>query len=87
MKKMVTSLAMIITMMLWCSTLFSQPGIEDQIVTEKILKFEKVEFDVVINTEFENPFDSRDIQLDMIITTPSGPEREGNARQTAYNEW
>ncbi len=67
-------MAVIITVMLWCATIFSQPGIEDQIVTQEILRFEKVEFDVVIHSEFENPFDSRDIQLDMIIRSPSGVE-------------
>ncbi|MFH0758164.1 MAG: DUF5060 domain-containing protein [Bacteroidota bacterium] len=61
-------------MVLLCAPLFSQPAINDQIVTQDINKFEKVEFDINIQSEFENPYDSRDIQLDMMITSPSGED-------------
>ncbi len=61
-------------LVLLCAPQFSQAAIDDQIVTQEIYKFEKVEFDIEIQSEFENPFDSRDIQLDMMIKTPSGEE-------------
>jgi len=49
-------------------------GIEDNIVTNEILRYGKVEFDININSKFENPYDSRIVQLDMIIKSPSGKD-------------
>lgn len=49
-------------------------AIEDNLVTKEILRFGKAEFDIKINSKFENPYDSRIAQLDMIIKAPSGKE-------------
>jgi len=48
--------------------------IEDNIITKEILRFGKAEFDINVNTQFKNPYDSRIVQLDMIIKSPSGKE-------------
>ncbi len=72
MKQMIKAIPILALMMLSGASLFAKPAIEDRIVTQEILRFEKVEFDINIFTEFVNPFDSRDIQLDMMIESPSG---------------
>lgn len=48
--------------------------IEDKIVTKDILRFGKVEFDININSKFGNPYDSRIVQLDLLIKSPSEKE-------------
>src|SRR3954471_7276776 len=36
-----------------------------------VRQFEKTEFDVSISSDFKNPYDEREIALDMVITSPS----------------
>jgi hypothetical protein len=67
--KVMTSVA---AMMLLSASVCAQPDFTDQIITKEILRFEKVEIDIHMHVDFENPFDSRDIQLDMMIKAPSG---------------
>jgi len=43
-----------------------------QLVTSKPLLYEKVEFDVELQAEWQNPYLQNDIALDMLLTTPSG---------------
>lgn len=44
----------------------------DKRLTENSIQFEKVEFALSLKAPFINPYDSRDIALDMILTSPSG---------------
>jgi hypothetical protein len=71
---MVKAMTILTALMLFYASVVSQPAIEDQILTREIRKFRKVEFDIHVQAEFENPFDSRDIQLDMMIKSPSGAD-------------
>ena len=52
---------------------FSQDAISrvNQLTTNSI-QFEKTEFDIELTSVFTNPFDSKEIALDMLITSPTG---------------
>jgi hypothetical protein len=52
---------------------FSQETIKavSQLTTNSI-QFEKTEFDIDVTSGFSNPFDSKEIALDMLLTSPSG---------------
>ena len=52
---------------------FSQVAITkvNQLTTNAI-QFEKTEFDLDLTTVYSNPFDSKEIALDMLITSPAG---------------
>lgn len=41
-------------------------------LTTNSIQFEKTEFDIDLITGFTNPFDSKEIALDMLITSPAG---------------
>ena len=41
-------------------------------LTTTVLQYQKAEWSIDINETYKNPFDSREVSLDMIITTPSG---------------
>jgi hypothetical protein len=42
-----------------------------KLLTKDVKQFEKAEFDIDISADFKNPYDEREIALDMIITSPS----------------
>jgi hypothetical protein len=41
-------------------------------LTKNVLQFEKAEFSVVLGSDFRNPYDQREIALNMILKSPSG---------------
>lgn len=41
-------------------------------LTRQVRQFEKAEFRIVLHRDFDNPFDQRDIALNMILESPSG---------------
>ena len=41
-------------------------------ITGEARTYEKVEFDIAVNADFTNPYDSREVQMEMYITNPSG---------------
>lgn len=43
-------------------------------LTPNPLEYEKTEFDIKVSARFKNPYDSDDIELDMILQSPSGKE-------------
>lgn len=43
-------------------------------LTENIEQYKKAEFQISVSENFSNPFDSRDIALNMILTNPAGDE-------------
>lgn len=52
---------------------FSQEAIKGiNQLTSNSIQFEKTEFDIAIISDFVNPFDSKEIALDMLLTSPSG---------------
>ncbi len=65
-------LSSMVVLLLFAVSVFAQPALKDQIITKEILRFEKLELDITMQLDFGNPFDSRDIQLDMMIKAPSG---------------
>jgi hypothetical protein len=52
--------------------LFSQIIPQYRMLTTTVLQYQKAEWSIDINETYKNPFDSREVSLDMIITTPSG---------------
>lgn len=45
---------------------------EHEMLTENVRQFEKAEFQVILNQDFENPYDQKDIALNMKLISPSG---------------
>jgi hypothetical protein len=43
-----------------------------QQITKIVSQYEKAEFSIVLQEDFENPYDQRQIALNMILTSPSG---------------
>lgn len=43
-----------------------------QQLTENVINYEKAEFQVVLEEDFQNPYDGNDIALNMILKSPSG---------------
>ncbi len=54
------------------TALFSQTISEYRLLTTTVRQYEKAEWSIDINETYKNPFDSREVSLDMMITTPSG---------------
>jgi hypothetical protein len=46
--------------------------VNDMQLTTSPVQFEKMEFEISLKAPFVNPFDSRDIALDMVLIAPSG---------------
>jgi hypothetical protein len=42
------------------------------LVTKKPLRYQKTDFDIQLNAQWENPYLQEDIALDMLLTSPSG---------------
>jgi hypothetical protein len=42
------------------------------LVNKKIVEFEKVEWDIKLSVPFANPYDQREVSLDLVLTSPSG---------------
>jgi len=42
------------------------------LVTESVLQYQKAEWNISLKTTFQNPFDMKEISLDMVLTAPSG---------------
>jgi len=52
---------------------FSQPAIRSfKLVNTKICEYEKAEWNINISIPFSNPFDQKEISVDMALTSPSG---------------
>ena len=41
-------------------------------LTQDIMQYEKAEFEILLNEDFDNPYDAQEIALNMILTDPSG---------------
>ena len=54
------------------AAVFSQPTLEHTLLTSTVRQYEKAEWSIGINETYKNPFDSREVSLDMLVTTPSG---------------
>ncbi|MEH0152908.1 DUF5060 domain-containing protein [Limibacter armeniacum] len=44
------------------------------LITEDIKQYGKTEFEIVINEQFNNPYDQEEVKLDMMITSPAGKQ-------------
>ena len=60
------------------------------LVTKKPLRYQKTDFDIQMNAQWENPYLQEDIALDMLLTSPSGKKlklpcyyESGNSGQTS----
>jgi len=53
-------------------TVLSQIMPDFRMLTTTVRQYEKAEWNIDINESYKNPFDSREVSLDMIITSPSG---------------
>lgn len=42
------------------------------LLTREVRQFDKAEFDIVVNGDFANPYDQREVMLDMVLKAPSG---------------
>ncbi len=52
---------------------FGQQRIVKTVAPAKaIVQFEKAEWDITLAAPFQNPYDQKEIMLDMVITAPSG---------------
>ncbi|RYU90898.1 DUF5060 domain-containing protein [Mucilaginibacter terrigena] len=47
-------------------------GISYSLTNKKIGEYEKAEWDIKLSVPFTNPYDQREISLDMVLTSPSG---------------
>lgn len=59
------------------ATFVSAPAFAQKItsftrLTDEARTYEKVEFDIDVNADFTNPYDSKEVKMDMYITNPSG---------------
>ncbi|MGE5497920.1 MAG: discoidin domain-containing protein [Syntrophothermus sp.] len=72
--------------------LFPQDAVKSfTMLTTSPVKYEKTEFDIEVSASFINPFDQKEIALDMILTAPSGRKItlpcyfvSGNATSSAW---
>lgn len=61
-----------------CFVLYVLQGCSDRIFqsqqqeTSNIRQYEKAEFSIVLKETFENPYDQREVALNMVLTSPSG---------------
>jgi len=46
--------------------------ISDSLLGNKVAEYEKAEWNIHLSAPFNNPYDQKDIALDMVLTTPSG---------------
>ncbi len=74
MKNRIITMSSVVFMMLFSASIVAQPALTDQIITKEILRYKKLDIDVNLFVDFENPYDARDIQVDMMIKAPSGEE-------------
>lgn len=52
---------------------YAQSGITGyKLLTKGVNEYQKAEWDISVSSAFNNPYDQRDISLDMIMTSPSG---------------
>ena len=49
--------------------------INDKLLTESPLQYHKVEWDIDLTAEWENPYDPVEVMLDLLITSPDGSEQ------------
>ena len=54
------------------TAIFSQSKLEYTLLSTTVRQYEKAEWSIDINETYKNPFDSREVSLDMMITSPSG---------------
>lgn len=69
---MTKKIALFIFFLVHAGTMFSQITPEYSLLTTRVWQYQKAEWNIDINETFQNPFDSREVSLDMMITTPSG---------------
>ena len=58
--------------MLFSPAKAQQKYINYRLLNQRIVEFEKAEWDINISAPYSNPFDQQNISLDMVITSPSG---------------
>lgn len=68
------SFAIIIISLVCCyTTCFAQPRIvNDTLLNKKVIEYEKAEWNIHLIAAFTNPYDQKEISLDMVMTSPSG---------------
>lgn len=44
----------------------------ERLVTSNVRQYEKAEFSIVLKEDFRNPYDQREVALNMVLTSPSG---------------
>src|SRR5688572_16889357 len=42
------------------------------LITQEVKQYQKAEFDIEVSSTFKNPYDEREVALDMLLTSPSG---------------
>jgi hypothetical protein len=64
----------LLTLLLCTAVLtYSQKKIvSTELLNKTIVRFEKAEWNITLNTSFKNPYDQKEISLDMVINSPSG---------------
>lgn len=50
----------------------NNPAIQHQKLTENISQYDKAEFQITVADTFSNPYDAREVELNMILKSPSG---------------
>ena len=69
---MTKRITLFISLLIPVGMLFSQISPRYRLLTTTVLQYQKAEWSIDINETYKNPFDSREVSLDMMITTPSG---------------
>jgi hypothetical protein len=60
-------------MLLMAATVHGQPAIRSfELLTRNVREYEKAEWKIDLTAPFSNPYDQREISLDMVLTAPSG---------------
>lgn len=72
MKKIFTLFLSVVLLVLSAKTWGQDQITGNVLLNSKVFQYEKAEFDINIKSSFTNPYDAKEIALDMMITTPSG---------------
>lgn len=66
-------ISILIVILLSNTTSFGQANItSDTLKNKKVVEYEKAEWNIHLSVPFSNPYDQKEISLDMILTSPSG---------------
>ena len=56
----------------WCATACAQQIQSDTLLNKTVIEYEKAEWNIHLAASFDNPYDQKEISLDMVLTSPSG---------------